>query len=481
MESHGNGSYVAQLRCDHKTATVATLPELRKLAAKYGCGLSAANRSQEAWRTRLMQQLEELIAAETGNGRANRRTQPQLSAPASPVAVSPVARRVSGAGRSESRGNYTPPRSLGTPPPPPRVGGSTSGSYRDALNSITKKFFPLGSTPKPKGPAKFLGAAQSPVLVLQDGSGPGAEQPSNDDAIAAMQRQLAALQMEVSQLKQDKVALQQQVQQLSQQMCMQTATADTHQKGLQALQGELQQQQALQSTVSQLAAKQQQLAEQHERAVCQKAVVIKVPEALPSGSAGARAAQQLLQSKLQLSELRVAKLRPLGNPQLRGKGGRHAYQAVLTDAKQRDDVLSRKAKALKGTSISIDPLLTTQQQREKLQLLPLAKQAAKQGSRVQWRYSQLLVNGQQVQNEGDLLLATLPRPAAAPTKQPHAARRSSQQSARQTSPAKATDGGSGSKGRGITHDGGTPQAAAGGKRGDACPRPKPTPPTSPRA
>ena len=65
-------------------------------------------------------------------------------------------------------------------------------------------------------------------------------------------------------------------------------------------------------------------------------------------------------------------------------------------------MLRAKAQRLRGTSMSIDALLTPQQLSAKQQLLPVARQARAAGQSVHWRYATLYVAGKQYTGPGSL-------------------------------------------------------------------------------
>jgi hypothetical protein len=183
----------------------------------------------------------------------------------------------------------------------------------------------------------------------------------------------------------------------------------------------------LQDDIGRLHSRQQQLAEQQERAECQQAVVLKMPNPLPAGQQAVAAVESFLSQELRL-EAKVLRVKQLGKDGGRqGPGnGRAAYKVVLASSRERDAVLRAKADRLRGKPFSINVLLTGQQLANKRALMPAATSAIRAGQRVQWRYDQLLIDGKPHRGAGDVPESRQQQqgdpsstaPAAPPTVQP---------------------------------------------------------------
>ena len=276
-----------------------------------------------------------------------------------------------------------------------------------------------GSLPLPQGPSAVQWHPPSPAFEeeqptasqQQDGrlaamkaTKKAAKQPTNPKTQQAADRSnsstleewVASLEQLVQKQADQLAALSAEVGTLRQQLKVSHATGLSATQGVTTLQSavdRLQDQSAhsqkLEEAVGRLTSQQQRLAEQQEREECQRSVVLKTPEPLPT-SEPAAAVQELLCERLGI-HVSVLRVRQLGQ---RG-GNRTSYKVLLASSGERDAVLRAKAQCLRGTQLSIDVLLTKQQQARRKALLPTAKRAAEAGQRVQWRYDQLLIDGRE--------------------------------------------------------------------------------------
>ena len=186
------------------------------------------------------------------------------------------------------------------------------------------------------------------------------------------------------------------------------------------------QQNQLQDTISMLHSRQDQLQHQQQLDECQHSVVFKDSQPLPSQGA-AQHLQSLLSKQLGL-RLTVQKVQQLHSRQPLPGGDskqlRHSYKVTLGSSGERTAVLRAKAAQLRGTSMSIDALLTAEQLASKQRLLPVARQAKAAGQSVRWRYGTLFVDGKEYTGAGSL-------PSPADQQRGRAAAASGQQHAQQ--------------------------------------------------
>ena len=157
--------------------------------------------------------------------------------------------------------------------------------------------------------------------------------------------------------------------------------------------------------VSLLASRQEQLQQRQKLDECQLCVVFKTTTPLPT-QGPATHLQQLLSRQLQLS-LTVQRVQPLGGKQHSGDSDagsqhRHAYKVTLGSGGERTAVLRAKAQHLRGTTMSIDALLTPEQLASRQRLMPVARQAKAAGQAVRWRYGELLIAGTPYTGPGSL-------------------------------------------------------------------------------
>lgn len=222
--------------------------------------------------------------------------------------------------------------------------------------------------------------------------------------IEAQAAQLAAQAAEIAAFRAQLATLRQQ-QQTSQATGISAAQGvSTLQGAVDRLQDKAAHGQRLEEAVGRLSSQQQKLAEQQELEECQRSVVLKVPQQLPASQPPAAAAEELLCTKLGV-EVSVLRARPLPQREQQRGGeasSRTSYKVLLASGGERDAVLRAKAQRLKGTQISVDVLLTKQQQARRKALLPDAKRAAAAGQRVQWRYDRLYIDGKEHRGEGSL-------------------------------------------------------------------------------
>lgn len=216
------------------------------------------------------------------------------------------------------------------------------------------------------------------------------------EAIASLQAEVASLRAMVS-------ALQQQQQQ-SHGVALSAAHGVTAlQETVGGLQNQLGRQEKLHSEVSALQGRQLQLEDRQQRTECQRAVRLSVPAALlPEGGSLAARMQSLLDQRLgshlsgTVTVVQAAQLgRRDGGGSPGSSEGRASFKVTLGSGAQRDAVLRAKARALKGTPISIDVLLTSQQLAARRALQSAARAAEQAGQRVQWRYGRLFIDGQE--------------------------------------------------------------------------------------
>ena len=220
--------------------------------------------------------------------------------------------------------------------------------------------------------------------------------------LEAQQRDIETLRSELAQLR-DVTTRGDKQQAATQRSCLSVQQQVTE------LQARLQQQEAvahkqavLSDEVSRLAAKHEQQSRQRQLEECQRSLVVKDAQPLPKGPAAAFM-QQMLRSRLGVqATVHAANL--LGGERDSSTRRTYAYKVVLGSTSERHTVLKAKAKALKGTTLSIDVLLTAEQANRKHSLIPVARQAKSDGRRVQWRYDTLLLDGKPYQGPGSLPL-----------------------------------------------------------------------------
>lgn len=162
--------------------------------------------------------------------------------------------------------------------------------------------------------------------------------------------------------------------------------------------------------VSILHTEQQQLQAQQRLDECKQCIVFKDSEPLPAKGAAAH-----LQSKLSKAldmEVTVQSVKQLGRqPSPSEQGARQrppAYKVTLGSSGERTQVLRHKAKALRGTCMSIGPLLTPDQLALEHKMRPVARQAKAAGKRVQWHYGSLVIDGKEYTGAGSLPTPTKP-------------------------------------------------------------------------
>jgi hypothetical protein len=157
-------------------------------------------------------------------------------------------------------------------------------------------------------------------------------------------------------------------------------------------------------TVSLLHTEQRQLQAQQALGECKQCIVFKDSKALPT--VGTAAHLQGLLSKLLGIQVTVQSAKQLGRQLAPSEEGAEqrpaAYKVMLGSGGERIEVLRRKAKALKGTSMSIGPFLTPEQMALEKRLRPIARQAKAAGKHVRWQYGGLIIDGKQYSGIGGL-------------------------------------------------------------------------------
>ena len=296
-------------------------------------------------------------------------------------------------------------------PPAAQQPAAKLAAKKAAAKKVTKQRTPNPPAPTQPDRAGDLREAQQP-------SGGEKQQGacnSSSSSITALQERVASLEELVHQQKVtfalQLAAVTAQLTALRQQQQTSQATGFSAAQGVSTLKNavdRLQDQAAhgkkLEEAVGRLSSQQQKLAEQQELEECQRSVILKVPQQLPPSQPPAAAAEDLLCTKLGI-EVSVLRARPLTQYQQKRGGepsSRTSYKVLLASSGERDAVLRAKAQRLKGTQISVDVLLTKQQQARRKALLPDAKRAAAAGQRVQWRYDRLYIDGKECRGEGSL-------------------------------------------------------------------------------
>jgi hypothetical protein len=249
---------------------------------------------------------------------------------------------------------------------------------------------------------------------------------AKEQQIAALEQHIAAQQKEIADQQQLIAAVQHANSQLRQQLKVTHATGLHHADQLLAQEQQIQELMAVrqqtaktQDDISKLHSRQEQLQRQQQRGECQVSVVFKDTTPLPEQGTASHL-QQLLRKKLGIT-ITVQRVQQLGskprNSNAAATRRSHAYKVTLGSGGERTAVLRAKAQRLRGTSMTIDALLTPQQLAAKQQLLPVARQAKAAGQTVHWRYDTLFVDGKQYTGPGSLPTPAEQQAAAAQQQQ----------------------------------------------------------------
>ena len=391
----------------------------------YHITLAKSTTSIAAWRSAVTKKLDELISAEeTRRPRrfqgsvqstsiasdVSRRGSITSAAPLAAAATAAAAARAEGSackGAADRQGLGTPvtPKALLVP----------SASCSDIVACALTPSSPIASLPQ--------------VVVVSETGGGVAAAVQPTASISLLQQQLAVAQQQLGSQKQQLVSQQQEICSLKQQLEA-VLHAQSKQKQqvqatnaagirnadrLAAVEQQVQellaanlQQAETRDDVSKLHSRQMQLQQRQQRDECQLSLVFKDATPLPN-SAAATHLQNLLNKQLGLS-ITVQRVQQLGGKQQSNNGSsersRHAYKVTLGSGGERTAVLRAKAKGLRGTSMSIDALLTPEQLTSKKNLMPVARQAKAAGQAVRWHYGTLLVDGKEYTG-----LGSLPSPA----------------------------------------------------------------------
>ena len=419
----GTPGYVAQLRLDRQLATtVKQLESLRDLGKRYQVALAKSTTGIDPWRAAVVKKLDDLIASETNKrsrrcglqGRSlslsssatasSRRCSVSSAAPRRPIADAALGAAEGGAckgavGGQGPEGSVTTPRALPSP----------SATYSSVLVSAL--------TP----PVAIAALLQDAALESGGGARCGAQAPrhASSDYSQLMQQQLEAAQQQLSSQQQQVAKLEERLaaaeyanRQLKQQLQVTHAVGLRHTDQLAATEQQLQelmaahmQQAETRDSVSKLYSRQEQLQQRQKLDECQLCVVFKTTTPLPMQGTATHL-QQLLAKQLQLN-LTVQRVQPLGGKQHSSDCGdntnrRHAYKITLGSGGERTAVLRAKAQHLRGTTLSIDALLTPEQLASRQLLMPVARQAKAAGQAVRWRYGELLIDGKAYTGPGSL-------------------------------------------------------------------------------
>jgi hypothetical protein len=139
---------------------------------------------------------------------------------------------------------------------------------------------------------------------------------------------------------------------------------------------------------------------------CQRSIVFKTAEPLPSNGT-ANHLQQWIAERLGVTVI-IQQVQLLGSRQQDGSGARSprnnrfAYKVMLGSPGERTAVLRAKAQALRGSTESIDAMLTTEQLASRQHLMPVYRQAKAAGQAPRWRYGSLFVNCKEYTGTGSL-------------------------------------------------------------------------------
>jgi len=417
LATPGTPGYAAQLKRDRQLANgLRDLGSLRALAARYNIKFAKSNAELDSCKAVVVKKLDELIAIEA-NGRQRRRPQGSFvyassitTKPSrrSSISSAPVGQLACAAAAAAAEGAACIGVADGQ--------GLDISATPQALPTSSAKFCSMlvgALTP----PASF---ATSPQANTVSGMGGGASAPRHASLqCSLLQQQLDKARQElqhqqgtIAELQARAAAVEHDNQQLKQQLQATHAAGLRRESRLLAVEQQVQellavkQQQAeTLDSISNLHSRQEQLMQRQKLDECQVSVVFKTPELLPAEGTVSHV-QKLLNRQLSLS-IMVQKVQPLGSKQNGSIGSniatrKHTYKVVLGSSGQRVEVLRAKAKALRGTSMSIDALLTPEQLTSRHHLVPVARQARAAGQTVRWHYGTLFVNGKQYTGPGSL-------------------------------------------------------------------------------
>lgn len=416
----GTPGYRVQLLRDRQLAAKAKdVGSLKTLASRYGASLSKSNRDVEAWRKLVVDRVDQLLeTAEAGRLRRSAKAQGSLLRSSSTVTSTSRRGSVSSVAPPAPAGAEAGRRSAGVSDAGavqgPGVLFSTPGALHTPSASRSSAASP-GLTP----PSAATLAPQ--VVGVEAGRSAAPPQPVS----AALNSQVRELQQLVLQQQQRMEQHEQLIASLQERLAasehanrkLQQQLQSTHAAGLrhadqlaateqqvQELLAAHQQQQTTRDEVSKLHSRQEQLQHRQQLEACQLSVVFKDATPLPAQGAAAHL-EQLLNKKLSLS-ITVQSVKQLGTKQQTQHSSStqrsHAYKVTLGSGGERTAVLRAKAQRLKGSSMSIGPLLTPEQLRQQKLLLPAARQAKSAGMSVRWHYGNLYVDGKQYTGVGSL-------------------------------------------------------------------------------
>lgn len=410
--------------------SAAPLPTIQRYAKAYNISLAKTVTTASA-RTKVLAKLEELIECEQGSRRA-------------PKAQGSTGGRSIASGNSRGASSSLASPRVPTASPVGRV-GVLAGCMRTPARRISmlstspqSYAAAVTSSPAVQGGTGVGGGGSCPIAASRSSAGrqlllQPASQFQQQREIHLLQRQVAELeqqllqaelqrglqleehQQSIAELQATVAKLQQQQHSNQRQILSQQHQLEQQAARLVKAETAAQQQASISDEVSKLHAKQEQQRQQHQLEECQRSVVVKDSEPLPAGPPTMHL-QNMLRTKLGVKAT-VVKAQQLGASE-RGGSRRttHAYKVVLASSNERRAVLKAKAAGLKGSSISIDVLLTPEQLASKQRLLPVARQAKADGLRVQWQYGTLLVEGKPYIGPG-----SLPSPAEQRSSKPGAA------------------------------------------------------------
>lgn len=397
--------------------------------------------SLEAARASALTQLDKLIADEE-NPRARRRSARPQGSTGSSLHASSRRSSVSSAAR--------PPAAAAAAGAACKAVAAASGvqlqqgvaaqtaAPASPSSSSVQHASPAPSAPPPPGLPQIAARAPAPEAARLAAAAP-APCPEHCQCCATLEARVAKLQEQNQQLISTTASLREQLEAVRHEQCQaQRQAATTHAAVLrlqadgaaaaaqiEELTAASAQHAATGDQVSLLRSRQDQLQQRQRVDECERAVVLKVPEPLPTDGTAAPHVQQLLQQQLKLSHLTVVRVQhlsgssPTGGSSGSGSSGqsgaarRHAYKVSLGSAGERKQVLRVKAERLRGTSLTIDSLLTPEQLASRQRLQPAARQAKAAGKSVRWRYGALLIDGQPFTGPGSMPAPTQQKQLAA--------------------------------------------------------------------
>lgn len=415
--------YVAMLEADLQLALAAQdLQTLKAISARRNIIIGMSTKLENA-RTRIVKQLKELIECESKPRRRPSIQQGSLGGAPSRSAGSSSESSYKLGSRVPAAVTTTPASTASAAAGGSLIANALPGadetpSRRDSHSSASYPPHDVAVTHSPAAQECAAGTASGEEGDLE---GVACHTPSCCTANRALLQQLEDQQREIEALRSEVQELRHASERGNQQAAATQRTCLSMQQQITALQEHKKQQEveahkqaALSDQVSRLSAKQEQQGRQRQLEECQRGVVMKDTQPLPKGPA-VLIVQQMLRSRVGV-HVTVHAVSPLGGERTDSARRTYAYKVVLGSSSERLAVLQAKAAALKGTSMSIDVLLTAEQARRKQTLLPVARQAKSDGRRVQWRFDTLLVDGKPYTGTG-----SLPLPSQQSSKQTAAA------------------------------------------------------------